>query len=102
MCAADLRPDAADLSVAPVATEYVCTSITAGGTTLATCVDGATALLHITLADGTYGVYSAVMISPERWTTGFRVVGDMEDAASAPTSIGTFVTEAGRPGTDRA
>jgi alkaline phosphatase D len=99
--AADLRAGA-DPSAAPVATEYVCTSITAGGTQPATYIDGATALPGIKLADPRHGGYSAATVTADRWTTDFWVVDDMENAESGLTNIGTFVTEAGRPGTDRA
>lgn len=38
----------------------------------------------------------------ERWTTDSLVMDEMENPESGLASIGTFVTEAGRPGTERA
>ena len=99
----DIRVDYEDVAASPVATEYVCTSITAGGTTPADYVAPiAAGYPHFKLADGRHGGYSAATLTRDRWMTDFLVVDDMEDPQSGLASIGTFVTEAGRPGAEPA
>jgi len=85
---------------ATVATDYVCTSITAGGKEPADYVAPlAASYPHFKFAVPRHGGYSAVTLTPDLRTTDFPLVDDMEDEASGLTSIGAFVTEAGNPGT---
>jgi alkaline phosphatase D len=96
----DLRVDFENQSEAPVATEYVCTSITAGGTHPADYVAPlAASYPHFKFADPRHGGYSAATLTRDLWTTEFMLVENMEDETSALTNIGTYVTEAGNPGT---
>lgn len=99
----DLLLDWEDASAAPIATEYVCTSITAGGTQPS---DFGTAYKdefpYIKFFDGRHGGYSNVTLTPELLTTEFRLVENMEDMNSAVSTIATFATEAGAPGANPA
>ena len=99
----DLRLDPDDFAAAPIATEYVCTSITAGGTKPADYVAPLAATYpHFKLADPRHGGYCAATLTVDRWTTEFFLVDNMEDAESGVASFATFETEAGVPGTNPA
>lgn len=99
----DLLLDWEDTSAAPIATEYVCTSITAGGTQPSDF--GAAykdAFPYIKYFDGRHGGYSAVTLTPDLFTTEYRLVENMEDVNSAVSTIATFVTPTDKPGANPA
>ncbi len=99
----DLRVDFEEVTEAPVATEYVCTSITAGGAHPADYVAPlAASYPHFKFADPRHGGYAAATLTKDLWTTDFILVENMEDVKSGVSNIGTFVTEAGSPGTKKA
>jgi alkaline phosphatase D len=99
----DLRVDFEEVTEAPVATEYVCTSITAGGTHPADYgAPLAASYPHFKFADPRHGGYAAATLTKDLWTTDFILVDDMENVKSGVSNIGTFVTEAGSPGTKKA
>jgi len=97
--AADLKADFADPSSATVGTEYVCTSITAGGTTPDTWgqayVDN---FDYIKFFDGRHGGYTAVTLTADQWTSDYYAVDNLDDENSTATKYATWVTEAGNPG----
>ena len=91
------------MTAAPVATEYVCTSITAGGTAPDTFVTPfAAAFPHVKFVDPRHGGYSLATLTKDAWTTEMFVVDNMEDAQSGVTMIATFATQNGAPGADKA
>jgi len=95
----DLKADWADPSSATIASEYVCTSISAGGKTAAEdWVEYLPENPHIRFFDPNHGGYMRVDLTPERWQADFLRVRDLTDAASPLDPIATFVTEAGAPG----
>jgi alkaline phosphatase D len=99
----NLRVDWEYFAAAPVATEYVCTSITAGATEPDTFVAPvAQAFPHFKFFDARHGGYSAATLTKDTWTTDFLIVDNLEDAASGVTQIATYVTAAGRPGAESA
>jgi alkaline phosphatase D len=97
--AADLKADWEDFSSETIGTEYVTTSITAGGTTAdewgQAYVD---AFPYIKYYDGRHGGYTAVEVTNDLWRSDYFVVDNMEDFSSGVTQIASFVTEAGSPG----
>lgn len=82
-----------------VGSEFVCTSITAGGTTPS---DWATSvgegLEWVQFVDGRHGGYTSHEVTADLWTANYFVVDDMENPDSGVTQLSTFVTEAGNPG----
>jgi alkaline phosphatase D len=99
----DLLLDWEDTSAAPVATEYVCTSITAGGTQPSDFGSAYKDLFpYIKFFDGRHGGYSISTLTPELYTTEFRLVENLEDMNSAVSTIATYATEAGSPGANPA
>lgn len=95
---ADLHRDFDDLSSAVVGTELVGTSLSSGGDGRDT---GAAGLLannpHIRFYNGQRG-YLLATITPERWTTDFRVVPVVTRPGGEVRTRATFVIENGRPG----
>ncbi|MDQ3514242.1 MAG: alkaline phosphatase D family protein [Chloroflexota bacterium] len=97
----DLKADWADPNSETVGTEFICSSITAGG-----AVDNADFFReyfegrneHIRWFDGRHGGYTGVTLTPQTWTADYYQVDDVRDAASAVQVINTVVTEAGNPG----
>lgn len=101
--AADLKADFADPASATVATEYVCTSITAGGTEADTWGQAyVDAFDYIKFYDGHHGGYIGVNLTADRWTSDYVVVDNLDDANSGVTTVATWVTEAENPGPQRA
>jgi alkaline phosphatase D len=99
----DLRVDWEDTSAATVATEYVCTSVTAGGAHPDDFFTQTSAAFpHFKFFDPRHGGYSAATLTRDTWTTDFMVVDNLEDAASGVTQIASYVTQAGTPGAESA
>jgi alkaline phosphatase D len=95
----DLKADWEDPSSQTIATEYVTTSITAGGTTPSDFGSAyKDAFPYIKYFDGRHGGYTSVEVSAETWKSDFYVVENMEDYVSPVTHAATWVTEAGNPG----
>jgi len=100
---ADLKTDFDDPSSATVATEFVGTSITSGGDGRA----GGQFLQamqeenrHIKFYNGQRG-YLRCSVTPERWTSDFRVVPYVSRPGAPIETRATFVVEDGRPGAER-
>ena len=101
--AADLRLDFSEPGAAAIGSEYVVTSVTAGGKTRSTRGNAYMAEYdYIKYFDGRRGGYTLLEATSELWRADYVVVDDMEDPASGVTHTATFVTEAGTPGVQRA
>jgi len=95
----DLKADWADPASATIATEYICTSITAGGTKPATFFEPYVAAApHIKFFDPNHGGYTAVEVTPDLWRSDFVRVTDLLNPESSVERVASFVTEAGHPG----
>jgi len=97
---ADLKMDFDDPSSATVATEFVGTSISSGGDGS----DGGRFIRamqeeqpHIKFYNGQRG-YLRCSVTPDRWTTDFRVVPYVSRPGAPVETRATFVVEDGRPG----
>ena len=95
----DLLADWTDAAAAPIGTEYICTSITAGGAEPATFFE---AYLpdhpFIRYFNPNHGGYTAVDLTPDVWRTDFHQVESLLDPDSAVSVVASYATEAGRPG----
>jgi len=101
--AANLLSDWANPDSAVIGSEYVCTSITAGGKETADFFQPyKDAFAHIRFFDPRHGGFTIAEVTPNLWKADFFVVDDMENIASGVSHIGTFVTEAGNPGVQEA
>jgi alkaline phosphatase D len=97
----DLKADFADPDSPAVATEFVCSSVTAQNP-----VGGRLALLlatnpHIKFLDVRHG-YTVCDVTPDRWQADYRAVKDVADAETPVTTIGSYVVEDGRAGAVKA
>ena len=85
----------------PVATEFMCTSISTGG-------KAATPILrfedpvnpHIHLQNNDRG-YVKCTLTPDDWTSEFRIAETVMETTSPMKSLATFVVENGKPGAQR-
>nr|MBA2469658.1 alkaline phosphatase D family protein [Chloroflexia bacterium] len=101
--AADLLADFADFDSDVVGSEYVCTSITAGGAVADTWGEAyRDAFDYIKFYDGRHGGFTTVELTSDLWRADYFVVDNMEDPASGVSQIATFVTEDGTPGIEPA
>ena len=99
----DLRTDWQDVAAAPVATEYVCTSITAGGPKPDTFVAPfASHFPHVKFFDPRHGGYSLATVTKDSWSTDMFVVDNMENDESGVSKVASFVTENGKAGAEKA
>ncbi len=97
--AGDLLSDWTNPESAVIGSEYVCTSITAGGLEPADFFQAyKDAFPYIKFFDPRHGGFTVAEVSANLWKADYFVVDNMEDPASGVTNIGTFVTEAGTPG----
>lgn len=95
----DLKADWAEPDSATIGTEYICTSITAGGLEPATFFEEYVQQTpHVKFFDPRHGGYTSVELTPSLWRSDFFQVDNMEMADSGLTKIASFVTEAGNPG----
>ncbi len=93
----DLKTDFADPDSAVVATELVCSSVTADNP-----FAPALGLLrgfnpHIRFYDGTHG-YTFCELTPDAWRADFRGVTDVTVEGAPVETVASFVIEAGSPG----
>jgi len=97
---ADLRRDFESNASETVATELVGTSISSGGDGADMTVGGARVLAanpHIKFYNGQRG-YLRATVTPDRWTTDFRVVPLVSGPGGEVRTRATFVVENGRAG----
>jgi alkaline phosphatase D len=82
-----------------IGSEFVCTSISAGGPG---GYDWFTEFMpdnpQVHYYDARHGGFTAVEVTPDRLTARFFLADNLEDPASPSQEVKTFVTEAGRPG----
>ena len=95
----DLKADWEDNASQTIATEYVTTSITAGGMTPSDFgAEYKDTFPYIKYFDGRHGGFTVAEVTADTWKNDFYNVENMEDYNSAVTLSATFVTEAGNPG----
>lgn len=95
----DLKADWGDPSSQTIGTEYICTSISAGGAQPATFFEQyLPAAPYIKFFDPNHGGYTAVELTPDLFRSEFLQVVDLLSPDSGVVTIGDFVTEAGIPG----
>jgi alkaline phosphatase D len=97
---ADLKRDFADVAAAPVATEFVGTSISSDFPASFIPIAQATlpANPHIRFFDGAQRGYVVCDVNAQRWQSEFRAVADVRDPESAVDTLAHYVVESGRPG----
>lgn len=82
-----------------VGTEYVCTSISAGGKELDAWFEGYEAANpQVRYYEPRHGGFSLVEVTPELWTTRYFLVDDLDRADSPVAEAAVWVTEAGKAG----
>ena len=97
---ADLKANFDDPNSATVGTEFVGTSISSGGDGSDTSLIGQTALTengHLRFYNSQRG-YVRCALTPDRWTTDFRVVPYVVREGAEISTRASFVVAAGRPG----
>lgn len=95
---ADLKTDFGDDAAKPVATEFVGTSITSDDVDFATVAADLPRNPHIRAFESRWRGYLYCEITPELWRTDWRIVDNVQNAASPGRTLATFHVEDGRPG----
>ena len=99
-----LLRDFDDERSAVVGTEFVGTSVSSGGNGQPMTNWGEAALAnnpHVDFYDSRRG-YVLASVTPERWTSAYRIVPEVERPGGHVETLATFVVEDGRPGAERA
>lgn len=97
--AADVLLDWEDPNATPIGTEYICTSITAGGSVPSTSLQPYKDNFdYVRFFDPHRGGYTAVELTSDLWRSDYFLVDNMEDASSGVSHLATFVTERDNPG----
>jgi alkaline phosphatase D len=99
-----LLRDFDDEGSAVVGTEFVGTSISSGGNGQAMTSWGEAALAnnpHVDFYDARRG-YVRASVTPERWTSVYRIVPEVERPGGHVETLASFVVEDGHPGAERA
>lgn len=95
----DLKVDWDDPTAATVASEYICTSITAGGLNPADFLEGyEQGFDYIKFFDPNHGGYTAVELTSDLWKSDFYLVDNMERYDSPVSHLATWITERDNPG----
>ena len=94
----DLKTDFADADAAPVATEFVGTSITSDDVDYAAVARDLPHNPHIRYFDSRWRGYLYCEVTPELWRTDLRIVDNVQNAASSGRTLARFHVEDGRPG----
>jgi alkaline phosphatase D len=95
-----LRTDGVNGDPAPVAVEFVCSSISSNGLAEAVGLDPNTldpSIFGLTYAELVHRGYCRCTVTPERWSTEFLIVDDVRDQASDVAVHATVTCEAGSP-----
>ncbi len=98
----DLKIDVRDAAAAPVATEFVGTSITSLGVPYETFAAYLPDNPHVRFFESRLRGYVRCEVTPRRWTTDLRVVDDVRDPEGRARTLAAFAVEDGRPGAVRA
>jgi alkaline phosphatase D len=94
----DIKRDL-DYTGPAVGTEYVCSSISAGGKELdAWFAEFVDSNPQVRYYDATHGGFTMVEVTPDLWTARYFLVDDLEQADSPVTEAASWVTEAGEAG----
>jgi alkaline phosphatase D len=94
----DLKTDFADANAAPIATEFVGTSVTSNDVDYAAVSRDLPHNPHVRFFDSRWRGYLYCEITPQAWNTELRIVDDVGDAGSLGHTLVRFVVEDGRPG----
>ena len=94
----DLKTDFGEVAAAPLATEFVGTSITSHDVDYAAVSADLSHNPHVRHFESRWRGYLYCEITPGIWRTDLRIVDDVEDAASAGRNLISFYVEDGRPG----
>jgi alkaline phosphatase D len=98
-CAADLKADFADAKAAPIATEFVATSVTsASGLSNAQVEKYKPENPHIKFFDSQERGYALATVTPGEWRTEFRAVSGVTTPEATARTLQSFAVEAGKPG----
>jgi alkaline phosphatase D len=94
----DLKTDFADTGAAPIATEFVGTSVTSHDVEFDAVARDLPHNPHIQYFDSRWRGYLFCEVTPQSWRTDLRIVDDVENAASFGRTLARFYVEDGRPG----
>ena len=95
---ADLTTDFADAGAPAVATEFVGTSITSDDVDYASVARDLPHNPHIRAFESRWRGYLYCEVTPELWRTDWRIVDNVQNAASPGRTLARFHVEDGRPG----
>jgi alkaline phosphatase D len=85
----------------PMGTEFLGTSISTGGDPSTRELDfGLPGNPQLLLRNNNRG-YAKCTLTPDTWTTEYRIVGTVQQRTSPAHELATFVVENGRPGAQR-
>jgi alkaline phosphatase D len=98
----NVPPDYLNLDAAPVATEFIGTSISSGGDrTIATVFGGNANNPHLRFTDNHHG-YVRCTLTPELWQADFRIVPTVLTPDAPVSTLASFVVEQGHAGAQEA
>lgn len=97
----DLKTDFGDEAAAPVATEFVGTSITSDDVDYAAVSRDVPDNPHVRYFESRWRGYLHCEITPRLWRTELRIVDDVTNAASLGRTLARFHVEDGRAGAQR-
>ena len=98
---ADLKTDFDDSRAPAVASEFVCTSISAQGPARARTDAWLQENPHLKYANGTRRGYTAIELTEKRATAHLRTLDDVKDEKSGIRTSAIYTVENGRPGPQR-
>jgi alkaline phosphatase D len=99
----DLLNSGMNMTAPAVGSEYVCTSISAGGKVVQDWfAEFRPFNPQVKYHDARHGGFTAIELTPDLWTARFFQVDDLDKQDSGVTEVAVWVTEAGRPGTQPA
>ena len=94
----DLKADFTDPASETLATEFVGTSISSGCPWAPAVAAAVPVNPHVKYFDGDRRGYVRATITPDTWTSDYRVVASAADTASPAETLTSWVVENGRPG----
>lgn len=97
----DLKGDFADRTSATIATEFVCTSVTADNPLVDQLPQARLINPHIKWVDGLHG-YTLNTVTADDWTAEFRTVPNVTDETAQVATTTSWVVASGQAGADEA
>jgi alkaline phosphatase D len=94
----DLKADGWTPEAPVVGSEFVCTSLSAGGPPPGRFEPMLPENPHVRFFEGARRGYGLATITPDTWRTDFRAVDDVRDPGTGSSTLASFVVEAGTPG----